>query len=50
MIERKRELDEERIDLDRKFNENKREHNIKRKEIRENEKIRADREREYNER
>ena len=50
MIDRKRELDEERKDLDLRYNENKREAHLKRKEIRENEKIRAEREREYNER
>jgi hypothetical protein len=50
LINRKRELDEERVNLDRAFNEYKRDHNTKKKEIKENEKVRADREKDYNER
>lgn len=49
-MNRKRELDEERVNLDRAFNEYKRDHNTKKKEIKENEKVRAEREKEYNER
>jgi uncharacterized protein (TIGR02172 family) len=47
LINRKRELDEERVNLDKAFNEYKRDHNQKKKEIKENEKIRAEREKEY---
>jgi len=43
-------LDEEQINLDKMFKEYKRDHNQKKKEIKENEKIRANKEREYNER
>jgi hypothetical protein len=50
LLNRKRELDEERVNLDRAFNEYKRDHNTKKKEIKENEKVRAEREKEYNER
>ena len=50
LINRKRELDEERVNLDKAFNEYKRDHNQKKKEIKENEKVRAEREKEYNER
>jgi len=50
LINRKRELDEEQINLDKAFKEYKRDHNQKKKEIKENEKIRAEKEREYNER
>ena len=50
LINRKRELDEEQINLDKQFKEYKRDHNQKKKEIKENEKIRSSKEREYNER
>lgn len=43
-------MDEERVNLDRAFNEYKRDHNTKKKEIKENEKVRSEREKEYNER
>ncbi len=50
LINRKKELDEEQINLDKAFKEYKRDHNQKKKEIKENEKTRAEKEREYNER
>lgn len=50
LINRKRQLDEERVNLDRAFMEYKRDHNQKKKEIKENEKVRSEREKEYNER
>jgi hypothetical protein len=49
-INRKRELDEERVNLERMFNDYKKDHNQKKKEIKENEKVRSEREKEYNER
>lgn len=50
LINRKRELDEEQINLDLLFKQNKRDNNQMKKEIKEKEKERAEREREYNER
>lgn len=50
MINRKRELDEERVNFDRAFNDYKKDFNQKKKLIKENEKVRAEREKEYNER
>jgi len=50
LIKRKRELDEEHISLKKAFGEYKRTNMQNKKEIKENEKIRELREREYNER
>jgi len=50
LIKRKRELDEEYIDLKKAFSEYKRTYQQNKREIKENEKIRELREREYNER
>lgn len=49
LINRKRELDEEFVNLNKAFREYKRDFNQKKREIKENEKIRELREREYNE-
>mmetsp|Transcript_35625 Transcript_35625/g.54477 ORF Transcript_35625/g.54477 Transcript_35625/m.54477 type:complete len:233 (+) Transcript_35625:4757-5455(+) len=50
LINRQRELQEEKINLEKAFREYKRDFNQKKREIKENEKIRELREREYNER
>lgn len=50
LINRKRVLDEECVDLQKAWRESRRDKNQKNKEIKENEKIRELREREYNER
>ena len=50
LINRKRVLDEEQVDLHKSFDEFRRDFNQKRREIKENEKTRELREREYNER
>ena len=50
MINRQRELQEEKINLEKAFREYKRDFNQKKREIKENEKVRELREREYNER
>ena len=50
LINRKRELDEEQINLDKAFKDYKKDFNQKKKEIKENEKVRSAKEREYNER
>lgn len=50
LINRKRELDEEYISLNKAFRDYKRDYNQKKREIKENEKVRELRERDYNER
>jgi len=50
LINRQRELQEEKINLEKAFREYKRDFNQKKREIKENEKVRELREREYNER
>lgn len=49
-INRKRELDEEKVNLERMFNDFRKDHKQKKKEIKENEKVRSEKEKEYNER
>jgi hypothetical protein len=50
LINRKRELDEERVNLEKAYNDYKRDFNLKKKEIKENQKVKNEKEKEYNER
>jgi hypothetical protein len=50
LINRKRELDEEQISLNKAFRDYKKDWSTKKREIKENEKIRELKERDYNER
>jgi len=50
LINRKRELDEDRVNLDQNYNDFKKDYNSKKKVIKDNLKIKNEREKEYNER